>query len=177
MRNFSVIVACSLNGGIGNDNTIPWFIPDDLKYFRYITSTCPVGHSNVVIMGKNTWLSLPHKPLPNRINIIISSTLTIEPEFNDKNIFVVKSLDDALQLSTNLHDIHNIFVIGGSQVYNEALIHPQCEKVYVTHILKHIQCNVMFPLETLFNMFPVCNEGTIHKYKEYSYTFCLYTKT
>lgn len=173
---FSVIVACSLNGGIGIDDKIPWFIPDDLKYFKHITSSCPVGYSNVVIMGKNTWLSLPRKPLQNRINIIISSTLIINPEDENKSTFIVRSLHDALQLSNSLSNVHNTFVIGGSKVYNEALSHPECEKVYVTHILKHIPCTVMFPLETLFNTFPVCHEGTINKYNDYSYTFCLYTK-
>lgn len=176
MKTFSVIVACSLNGGIGNNNTIPWFIPDDLKYFKHITSTCPIGYSNVVIMGKNTWSSLPKKPLPNRVNIVVSSSLEFEQAYDDNKTFIVKSLNDALNFTTSLSNIHNIFVIGGSKLYNEALVHPLCEKVYVTHILKHIQCNVFFPLELLFKKFPVCHEGVINKHNDYSYTFCLYTK-
>jgi dihydrofolate reductase len=174
MKVFSVIVACSLNGGIGNDNTIPWYIPDDLKHFKEVTTSCPNGYSNVVIMGKNTWNSLPKKPLPKRINIIISSTLTKDIEYKDT--FIVTSFDDALQLSNSLENIHNVFVIGGCKVYNEALQHPLCDRVYVTHILKHIQCSVLFPIVKLFDTFPVCHEGAIHTYNEYSYTFCWYTK-
>jgi len=171
---FSVIVACSLNGGIGLGNKIPWHIPDELKYFKYITKNCPEGLVNVVIMGKNTWNSLPKKPLPNRINVIISSTLKMTNEQN--NIYIVSSLNEALDLCNKLDKIHKIFVIGGKQLYNEALNHPQCEKVYVTHILKYIVCDIFFPLETLFTNFPVCNEGTINKYNEYLYTSCIYSK-
>lgn len=171
---FSVIVACSLNGGIGLNNKIPWYIPDELKYFKHITTRCPEGLLNVVIMGKNTWSSLPKKPLSNRINIIVSSTLKMHNLQN--NTYIVSSLEDALHLSNQLSNIHKIFVIGGNKLYNEALHHPQCEKVYVTHILKHIVCDVMFPLETLFTNFPVCNEGTINKYNDYLYTSCIYSK-
>jgi len=172
---FSVIVACSLNGGIGLDNKIPWYIPDELKYFKHITTSCPEGLINVVIMGKNTWNSLPKKPLPNRINIIVSSTLEITNLYN--NTYIVSSLDDALNLCDKLENIHKVFVIGGSQLYSEALNHLQCQNVYVTHILKYIVCDVRFPLETLFSKYPVCHEGTINKYNDYSYTFCIYSKS
>lgn len=171
---FSVIVACSLNGGIGLDNKIPWYIPNELKYFKHITTSCPTGLMNVVIMGKNTWNSLPQKPLPNRVNIIISSTLQLTHQ--DDNTYVVSSLDKALHLCESLNNIYKIFVIGGRKLYDEALHHAQCENVYVTHILKHMVCDVMFPLETLFKKFPICNEGTINKYNEYLYTFCVYSK-
>lgn len=171
---FSVIVACSLNGGIGLDNRIPWNIPDELNYFKHITTSCPGGLINVVIMGKNTWNSLPKRPLSKRINVIVSSTLQLTNQ--DKNTFIVSSLDDALKLCSNFDNIYKTFVIGGNKLYNEALEHPQCENVYVTHILKHITCNITFPLETLFKNFPVCNEGRINKYNEYLYTFCMYSK-
>lgn len=171
---FSVIVACSLNGGIGLNNKIPWYIPDELKYFKHVTTSCPQGLMNIVIMGKNTWNSLPKKPLPNRINIIVSSTLQLTHLHN--NTHIASSLDDALSLCSKFNNIHKIYVIGGYQLYNEALNHSQCENVYVTHILKHVVCDTMFPLETLFAKFPVCHEGTINKYNNYLYTFCMYSK-
>lgn len=170
---FSIIAACSLNGGIGRNNTIPWNIPDDLKHFQQITTDCPSGLMNVVIMGKNTWESLPKKPLSKRINIIVSSSLEKEPE---KNVYVAKSFEDALLLVSLMPRTHNVFVIGGSSLYNEALNHPNCHKVYITHVLRHIQCDVMFPLETLFSKFPICHEGAINKHNEYLYTFCMYSK-
>jgi dihydrofolate reductase len=172
---FSVIVACSLNGGIGKDNNIPWYIPADFKHFKSITSNCPNGCKNVVIMGRNTWNSLPKKPLPNRVNVIVSSTLNIDKElFNDT--YNVSSLDDALHVISSIQNIHNVFVIGGSQLYKEALTHTMCSKAYITHVLKHITCDVLFPLETLFKYFPVCDEGSIHTHNDLLYCFCTYTK-
>jgi dihydrofolate reductase len=85
-------------------------------------------------------------------------------------------LDDALALCKTLKNISKVFVSGGNQLYNEALNHIECENVYVTHILKYVACDVMFPLERLFTKFPICNEGTINKYNEYLYTFCIYSK-
>ncbi len=67
----SIILASALNGCIGINNSLPWNLPEDLKRFKKITSA---GDNNIVIMGKNTFLSLK-KPLPNRINYVISKTL------------------------------------------------------------------------------------------------------
>ena len=67
----NMIVAHCRNKGIGFQNKIPWYIPDELKYFKMITS----AHKNSsIIMGKNTWLSLHKKPLSNRNNIILSNS-------------------------------------------------------------------------------------------------------
>lgn len=67
--NLTIIVAADLRNGIGIRNTLPWHLSDDLKRFKAITS------ENVVIMGRNTWFSLPKRPLPNRQNVV----LTLEP--------------------------------------------------------------------------------------------------
>lgn len=146
---FSIIVACTRDGGIGKDNAIPWYIPADLKHFRKVTTSCPEGLVNVVIMGRNTWESLPRKPLPSRINIVVSSQL--HPLYDDT--YVVKSFNDALELATSLSNIHETFVIGGSRLYKEALEHPQCGKAYVTHVHGDYECNVYFPLDTLNKSF------------------------
>ena len=67
----NLILACDSNYGIGIQNKLPWSIKDDLKHFKKITSS---SNNNVVIMGKNTYLSFK-KPLPNRINIVVSESL------------------------------------------------------------------------------------------------------
>lgn len=146
---FSIIVACTNEGGIGKDNTIPWYLPDDLKHFKKVTTSCPEGLVNVIIMGRNTWESLPRKPLPSRINIVVSSQLHLSNE----STYVVKSLNDALELAASLSNIYETFVIGGSRLYKEALEHPQCDKAYVTHVHSDYECNVYFPLETLHKSF------------------------
>ena len=85
--NFSIIVACTDEGIIGVNNTIPWYIPDDLKYFKTIT-TGNEKNKNIVIMGRNTWESLPtqYKPLKDRINIIISNTLILDKKLD--NVYI-----------------------------------------------------------------------------------------
>lgn len=126
MNKFNVIFATSRNHVLGKNNTIPWLgnYPLDLKYFKKITSQSPLPNlKNIVIMGRNTWESLPNKNLSNRIPIIISNTL------NYKNINVVKSFDDALKLSNKIE--HNkIWVIGGKQVFQEAFNDYRCNNVY-----------------------------------------------
>ena len=83
----SLIVAVSTNGFIGKDGSLPWQISEDLKRFRKITS------NSVVIMGKNTFLSIG-KPLPNRENIVVSTTLK-----SADGCEIVRSLDEAINSS------------------------------------------------------------------------------
>ena len=70
MSRLNLIVAVSKNYGIGKDNSMPWYIKSELKYFKDITSN--PSFNNIVLMGRKTWDSLPRKPLPNRINVVIS---------------------------------------------------------------------------------------------------------
>src|SRR5579872_2343493 len=109
---FSLIVCYDANYGIGKNNTIPWTIPSDLQRFKKLTL------NNIVIMGKNTWNSLPKKPLLNRINIIISNTITETKEINIinemKDTYIVKSFEEAL---SKCPSDKQIFIIGGSKIY------------------------------------------------------------
>jgi dihydrofolate reductase len=174
---FSIIAACSLNGGIGKDNTIPWYIPEDFHHFKNVTSCCPNGFMNAVIMGKNTWLSLPFKPLPKRFNIVVSKTLKLETKHKEnKDIFVVASFDEAIQLIATMKNIFKTFVIGGNGLYLEALQHLGCNKVYITHVLRNIECDVFFPMHILFKDYPICTEGSIQTCNNLYYTFCTYER-
>ena len=71
----SLVVARARNGAIGRENTIPWHAPEDLKFFQRETL------GGVIIMGRNTWDSLPFKPLKNRVNLVVSSKGVPEAEF------------------------------------------------------------------------------------------------
>ncbi len=112
----SAIVATDNNGLIGKDNTLPWHLPADLKYFKETTS----GKS--VIMGRKTFESLG-RPLPNRKNIVISSK-----KIDNDNIFIYDSLEKAIL------DNPDSFIIGGSQIYKYALENNLIDILYVTLI-------------------------------------------
>ena len=96
-KDLSIIVASTLEYGIGYKNKLCWNIPEELKNFKNITSNCfNKNTKNCVIMGKNTWYSLPKAPLQNRINIIISFNEydKIKNEIADiKDVYVFKNID------------------------------------------------------------------------------------
>ena len=138
-----LIVAFDTKNGIGKDNTIPWFIKSELSYFKKVTTyTNDPLLKNVVIMGRKTWDSLPKKPLPNRINVVLTRSDTIY-----EDAFSYNSLDEALCEVNNMDMVNkeNIFVIGGSEIYNEAIKRDDCEKIYATEVYDKYDCDKFFP--------------------------------
>ena len=103
-----ILVATSPEGIIGKNNTIPWHYPEDLKRFKRLT----IGKT--VIMGRNTWESLPIKPLPDRRNIVITSG-------SINNVEYFKTIDKALETCTG-----DIWFIGGAGIYEEAMKLADC---------------------------------------------------
>lgn len=144
-RPFDIVVALDLNNGIGHQNTIPWRLPADMRYFRMITSaTHSPEKQNAVLMGRNTWTSLPDrfKPLPNRKNIVLSRAAQLPlPE----NVSLCRSLDDALSMLQNRNEIENIFCIGGAELYKTAIHDPACRYLYITRIFETYPCDRFFP--------------------------------
>lgn len=113
------IVAMGRNGEIGFRGDMPWHLPEDLRHFKTLT----MGHP--VIMGRPTWESLPKKPLPGRLNIVLSR----REDFKAKGAAVATSIADAMKLSP-APEVP--FIIGGGKVYAEAM--PLLTRVYVTRI-------------------------------------------
>ena len=128
----SIIVAYAQNRTIGKDNKLPWHLSNDLKRFKKITT----GHS--LIMGKNTLFSLPAGPLPNRRNIVLSTSLT--DCFNGK-CEIARSVEEVLKM---IEDEQEVFVIGGSKVFE--LFLPIANKLYLTLIEKNIEGDTFLPL-------------------------------
>ena len=124
-KNLSIIVASTLEYGIGFENKLCWNIPEEMKNFRNITLNCfRKNTKNCIIMGKNTWYSLPKRPLKDRINVIISLNDydKIEKEiFGMEDVRVFKTIDDALIYIDNDPIIESCFIIGGAQLYNNCL--------------------------------------------------------
>jgi dihydrofolate reductase len=124
-KNLSIIVASTLEYGIGFENKLCWNIPEELKNFRNITLNCLRKNTkNCIIMGKNTWYSLPKAPLKDRVNIIISHNDydKIEKEISGMDdVRVFKTIDDALIYIDNDPIIESCYIIGGAQLYNTCL--------------------------------------------------------
>jgi dihydrofolate reductase len=120
-KKLNLIWAQTTSGVIGNENAIPWHLPEDQKHFRALTK----GHS--VIMGRRTWESLPERfrPLPGRTNIVVSRQEGLEIP----GALVTNSLDAALELVPTEQEA---WVIGGGQIYAEAL--ERASKIVVTYI-------------------------------------------
>lgn len=105
------IWAQSRNGVIGSDNTLPWHLPEDLKHFSQVTKGA------AVIMGRNTWESLPEKfrPLPGRENLVITSR-----HIDNPNVTTFDSLEAALDYAHS-DGYESVWIIGGGQLYAAAL--------------------------------------------------------
>ena len=140
MTPFSLIAAVDLQRGIGKAGKLPWRLPADLRYFHKITMG---DGKNAVIMGRITWESLPaaHRPLPGRVNIVITrnSAYELPPE-----VHKAPSLDDAL-FAAERKNAEEVFVIGGSQIFEQGIEHPECEKIYLTQVLGEFGCDAFFP--------------------------------
>ena len=128
MARFTIIVATDVKGGIGIDNTLPWRLPEDLAYFKKTTS----GHP--IVMGRKTFESIG-RPLPNRRNIVV----TRNSGWQQEGVEAVDSLAAASALAGDV----DAFVIGGAQIYAQAL--PRAERLLVTEIDKAFQCDAFFP--------------------------------
>jgi dihydrofolate reductase len=130
MKPISIIVAIASNNAIGKNNELLWHISADLKRFKQITG----GHP--VVMGKNTFYSLPKRPLPNRRNIVITDVAGEIIEGCE----MAYSIDDAENLCDE--DIEN-FVIGGGSIYNQFI--DIAYKLYITRVHKDFEADTFFP--------------------------------
>jgi dihydrofolate reductase len=126
----SIIVAVAKNYAIGKDNKLLWHISEDLKHFKRLTA----GHK--IIMGRNTLLSLPKWPLPNREHIVITDKLTETFE----GCRVVHSIEDARALCQKEEEC---FVIGGASVYRQFM--PLADKLYITRVNTDFNADTYFP--------------------------------
>lgn len=115
----SLIVAIAENNAIGKNGDLLCHLPNDLKHFKEITTGA------TVVMGKNTFFSLPRHPLPNRRNIV----LTRDANFMYENTEVAHSIDEVYNM---INADEKVFIIGGGNVYEQFMNHV--DKLYITHI-------------------------------------------
>ena len=131
-----IIAAMAENRVIGKDNAMPWSIKWNLAHFKKMTMGWPC------IMGRKTWESLPKKPLPGRLNIIISTTMSGESgaENTEQNVKFFSSLLSAIKYCS---EFEKIFICGGESIYKQAL--PLADKIDLTLIPGHYDGDAYFP--------------------------------
>jgi len=131
----AVIVAVAENGVIGSNNSLPWHLPEDLKYFRRVTMGKPI------IMGRRTFESIG-RPLPGRANIVVSGN----PHFSAPGVELAGSLDEALDLAADIargDGVDELVVIGGAQLY--ALAIPRADRLYLTRVHAEVAGDTLLP--------------------------------
>lgn len=159
-----IVAAVSENNAIGKDNKLLWHLPNDLKYFKQLTT----GHP--VIMGRKTFESIG-KPLPNRYNIVITRN---KPENNlHENVTYCPSLNEAINTARKKDE--NIYIIGGGEIYRQAL--PITDTLYITKVHTQMAGDTFFP-EINTEQWQLVSKETYFKDEKHAfdYSFLIYRK-
>jgi len=155
----TLVVATDSHGGIGNHNALPWKLPEDLAHFKRTTS----GHT--IIMGRKTFDSIG-RPLPNRRNIVV----TRNPAWAHEGVEAAPSLAAAVALAGD----GPAFVIGGAQIYGEAL--PIAQRLVVTEIAAQFECDAFFPPIDPLQWKEMAREGYYSAQNEFDFAFVTYER-
>ena len=137
---FDIVVAADLDWGIGKENGLPWpRLREDMRHFKRLTSAASEGHRNAIVMGRKTRQSkeIARKPLPQRLNVVVSRSLYEVPQ----GVVAVRSLDEMLDIV----DVETLFVIGGAGLLLSALERSDLRYVYLTRIDARFLCDVQMP--------------------------------
>lgn len=152
----SILVAASSNNSIGKNNQLLWHLPNDLKFFKNTT------WGGVVIMGRKTFESV-NKPLPGRLNIVISR----QKDWQAENVTVAESLDAAIAKAHELN-YKEIFIIGGGEIYKAAL--AKTKKIYLTRVHAEIEGDTFFP-ELNKNEWRLISSNDFKKDEKHAYDY------
>lgn len=164
MNGFGAIFATDETLGIGKNGDLPWHLPPDMAYFRDVTTGD--GH-NAVIMGRLTYESIPprYRPLPNRKNVVLTS----RTDYVVEGAEVMHDLQTALDTLEADPTVADIWVVGGGQVYAQALVHPACTEVHWTEIQGDFECDVR--VTEFRDKFEVVSESAEHVHKGTHFIF------
>lgn len=169
LARFSIIVAVDGAGGISKNGEVPWQQTSHSKFFRETT----IGRGrNAIIMGRNTYESIPDdkRPLEGRHNVVISRTMRQE---NHPHIKVCENLIEALSvLGSASKSYDEVFIAGGEQIYQEAVtvLGYLCNKIYVTKLKTDYKCDQFFPWETVCKMKQMVEPQKTRDYTRYVYS-------
>ena len=138
--NYNIIVAICENNGIGYNNSLPWNIKEDLKIFSKLTRG---NNNNAIIMGRNTFESLPNNFLPKRDNLILSSSIIIDEKRENNIIKTFNNIDSIIEFC-NSKNYQEVWIIGGQLIYESFLRKNIVNKLFITKINKKYLCDKFF---------------------------------
>ena len=130
MADITLVLAMADNGVIGKDSAIPWHISDDLKRFKTLTM------GKTIVMGRKTWDSLPKKPLPGRINVV----MTRQKDWQAQGAVTALYMDDTIKKTSG-----DIMVIGGAEIYRAAL--PLATRIELTEVHRDFDGDAVFAFD------------------------------
>lgn len=146
----NVIVALDKYYGIAKAGTIPWNLKADMKWFKNTTQVTKYPYQkNAMIMGRKTFETLKGKPLVDRYNVVVTSTMNQDSVKDFKDTYVKSSLKEAISFAAGLKNISKIFAIGGGQIYKQTFdLHKKgdiiIDNAYITHIDGNFNCDTQF---------------------------------
>lgn len=132
---YKIIACINQNLTLGKDNELLYHIKSDLQNFKRITL------DSVIIMGRNTYESLPKKPLPHRINIVI----TTDTNYKADGCIVVHSIEECIELCEREYNTFDCYVIGGGKIYNEFIERDLIDTMYITEVSDTQEGDSFFP--------------------------------
>ena len=159
----SAIVATAENNVIGKDNQIPWHLSADLKYFKKTTT----GHH--ILMGRKSYESIG-KPLPNRVNLILTS----DKNYKAEGCVIISSIEEGIAIAKAANE-SELFIIGGGTIYEQT--QPLWDKLYLTEVHINPEGDVFFPEVDLDNWTPTFIEPhEADEKNKMDYTFKVFEK-
>ena len=161
----NLIASATLDWGLGFKNELLFHVRADMVQFREKTT------GNIVVMGRNTFLSLPHqKPLRDRVNIVLSTDRAFAPD----GVTVVRSTDKLFDV-LRAYENDRVFVIGGGGVYRTLL--PYCDKAYITRFYAQKEADTFLPDLDAADDWRLHARSTLHEQNGVYFTFDLYERT
>ena len=152
------IMACDLDGAIGKNNKLPWHYEEDLAHFRKLTD------NNLMIMGHNTFVSMPASAFKTRLGVVFSRT----SKHADENIEFVSSLEECMSLIASKYQDKKCFMIGGAQIASLFLQNNLIQEFILTKLKASYEADVFFPLYLLenwsYNIIKEHDDFTIYRY-------------
>jgi len=158
----SIIVAIASNHAIGKNNDLLWHISKDLQRFKQLTE------NHTIVMGKNTYYSLPRRPLPKRTNMVITDLAGEQID----DCLMAYSIDDAIE---KMGKGEENFIIGGGSIYRQFM--PLADKLYITRVHKEFEGDVFFPeIDTAEWELQSVEKIGDDPQNDFSYTFEIYKR-